>query len=192
MKKVLFLLIAAFVLASCGTSRKVTKDVVEYALDSTENHVAKTETTDKVVDTTRTQTGEIIITEIEFFNNGDVKTDSSGGNPDADTELDLPGIGKVKGSVKSVKQTQIKKTDERKGESKETKKKDEKQDNANLVRTGKEEHKDSTPVPDPYRWRYIAFIVAVILAAIVLLYMKRQPFVRTIKNFIARIRGFLK
>lgn len=192
MKKVLFLLIVAFVIASCGTSRKVTKDVVEYALDSTENHVTKTETTDKVIDTTRTQTGEIIITEIEFFNNGDVKTDSSGGNPDADTELDLPGIGKVKGSVKSVKQTQIKKTDERKGESKETKKKDEKQDNANLVRTGKEEHKDSTPVPDQYRWRYIAFIVAVILAAIVLLYMKRQPFVRTIKNFITRIRGFLK
>ena len=187
MKKVLFLLIAAFVLASCGTSRKVTKDVVEYALDSTENHVTKTETTDKVIDTTRTQTGEIIITEIVFD-----KPDSSGGNPDADTELDLPGIGKVKGSVKSVKQTQIKKTDERKGESKETKKMDEKQDNANLVRTGKEEHKDSTPVPDPYRWRYIAFIVAVILAAIVLLYMKRQPFVRTIKNFITRIRGFLK
>lgn len=192
MKKVLFLLIAAFVLASCGTSRKVTKDVVEYALDSTENHVTKTETTEKVIDTTRTQTGEIIITEIEFFNNGDVKTDSSGGNPDADTELDLPGIGKVKGNVKSVKQTQVKQTDERKGENKQTTASHEEKSNANVSRRDKVEHKDSTPGKDPYRWRYIAFIIAAIIAAAVLLYLKRQPILRVVRNFIMQIRRFLK
>lgn len=187
MKKTLIALLAAFLLISCGTARKVTKDVSEHAVDSTATQVTKTETTETVVDTSRTQTGEIIITEIVFD-----KPDSSGGNPDGNAELDLPGIGKVKGKVKSVKQTQVKQTDEHKGESKQTTVSHEEKSNANVSRRDKEEHKDSTPGKDPYRWRYIAFIIAAIIAAAVLLYLKRQPILRVVRNFIMQIRRFLK
>ena len=102
--------------------------------------------------------------------------------------------GRVKnaGAVKRIKQTHIKTKDERKGTSNENTEKAETKSNANVKRRDLDEHKFSEPAPDPYRWRYIAFIVAAILAVMVLLYLKRQPILCAIRNFVATIRRFLK
>lgn len=190
MKKTIFALIASIVLASCGTSRKAAMDKTEHVIDSTGTAITRQESSDKVIDTTRTQTGEIVITEIEFYPPDMEDADSSKRPSVADVEL--PGTGRVKGSIKRITQTQVKQKDERLGQSSESSVSDESKTNAAVKRRDTDEHKESTPVADPYRWRYIAFIVAVIVAAVLLLYLKRQPFVRTIKNLFARIRGFLK
>lgn len=192
MKKILFALLVV-VLASCASSRKAAKDKSEHVIDSTATTETKTESSAKVIDTTRIETGEIIITEIEFYPpDADAATDTSGTK--GTTDVTLQGFGNLKntGGVKKVTQTQIRKTDEHKGTSEERTTAEESKSNANVTRRDKEEHKESTPVPDPYRWRYIAFIVAVLLAAIVLLYLKRQPILNVIRNFIASIRRFLK
>ena len=107
-------------------------------------------------------------------------------------DVELPGTGRVKGSIKRITHIQVKQKDERRGQSKESSVSDESKTNADVKRRDTDERKESTPVSDPFRWRYIAFIVAVIVAAVMLLYLKRQPFVRVIRNFITRIRGFLK
>jgi hypothetical protein len=198
MKKLVFLLLALTLLASCASTRKASRDVKETVLDSTSTNAAVSEKTNKAIDTTRTQTGEIIITEIEFFPPGDADNgDSTGfqvgnaGNILADVNL---SDGRVKnaGAVKRIKQTHIKTKDERKGTSNENTEKAEIKSNANVKRRDLDEHKFSEPAPDPYRWRYIAFIVAAILAVMVLLYLKRQPILCAIRNFVATIRRFLK
>lgn len=198
MKKLVFLLLALTLLASCASTRKASRDVKETVLDSTSTNAAVSEKTNKTIDTTRTQTGEIIITEIEFFPPGDADNgDSTGfqvgnaGNILADVNL---SDGRVKnaGAVKRIKQTLIKTKDERKGTSNENTEKAETKSNANVKRRDLDEHKFSEPAPDPYRWRYIAFIVAAILAVLVLLYLKRQPILCAIRNFVATIRRFLK
>jgi hypothetical protein len=198
MKKLVFLLLALILLASCASTRKASRDVKETVLDSTSTNAAVSEKTNKAIDTTRTQTGEIIITEIEFFPPGDADNgDSTGfqvgnaGNSLADVNL---SDGRVKnaGVVKRIKQTHIKTKDERKGTSNENTEKAETKSNANVKRRDLDEHKFSEPTPDPYRWRYIAFIVAAILAVLVLLYLKRQPILCAIRNFVATIRRFLK
>lgn len=190
MKKTIFALIASIVLASCGTSRKAARDKTEHVIDSTGTAITRNESSDTFVDTTRTQTGEIVITEIEFYPPDMEDADSSKRPSVADVEL--PGTGRVKGSIKRITQTQVKQKDERRGQSKESSVSDESKTNAAVKRRDTDEHKESTPVADPFRWRYIAFIVAVIVAAVLFLYLKRQPFVRVIRNFITRIRGFLK
>ena len=190
MKKLVFLLLALTLLASCASTRKASRDVKETVLDSTSTNAAVSEKTNKAIDTTRTQTGEIVITEIEFYPPDMEDADSSKRPSVADVEL--PGTGRVKGSIKRITQTQVKQKDERRGQSKESSVSDESKTNAAVKRRDTDEHKESTPVADPFRWRYIAFIVAVIVAAVLLLYLKRQPFVRVIRNFITRIRGFLK
>ena len=190
MKKTIFALIASLVIASCSTSRKAARDKTEHVIDSTGTTIARNERTNTFVDTTRTQTGEIVITEIEFFTPDMEDADSSMRPSVADVEL--PGIGRVKGSVKRIKQTQVKQQDERRGQSGESSVSDESKSNAAVKRRDTDEHKESTPVADPFRWRYIAFIIAVIVAAVFLLYLKRQPLRNAIRNFITRIRGFLK
>lgn len=190
MKKTIIALIASIVLASCGTSRKAAMDKTEHVIDSTGTAITRNESSETFVDTTRTQIGEIVITEIEFYKPDMEDADSSKRPSVAD--LELPGTGRVKGSFKRITQIQVKQKDERRGQSKESSVSDESKTNAAVKRRDTDEHKESTPVSDPFRWRYIAFIVAVIVAAVMLLYLKRQPFVRVIRNFITRIRGFLK
>ena len=197
MKKLVFLLLALTLLASCASTRKASRDVKETVLDSTQTNVAVSEKNNKAIDTTRTQTWEIIITEIEFFPPGDATNDSTSsqvgnaGNILADVNLSNGSV-KNAGAVKRIKQTHIKTKDERKGTSNESTEKAETKSNANVKRRDLDEHKYSEPAPDPYRWRYIAFIVAAILAVLVLLYLKRQPILSAIHNFVATIRRFLK
>lgn len=197
MKKLVFILLALTLLASCASTRKASRDMKETVLDSTQTNVAVSEKSNKAIDTTRTQTGEIIITEIEFFPPGDATNDSTSsqvgnaGNILANVNLSNGSV-KNAGAVKRIKQTHIKTKDERKGTSNESTEKAETKNNANVKRRDLDEHKYSEPAPDPYRWRYIAFIVAAILAVLVLLYLKRQPILSAIHNFVATIRRFLK
>ena len=180
---------SSIVLASCGTSRKAARDKTEHVIDSTGTAITRNESSDTFVDTTRTQTEEIVIAEIEFYT-PDMEDADSSKRPSV-AAVELPGPGRVKGSIKRITQTQVKQKDERRGQSKESSVSDESKTNPAVKRRDTNEHKESTPVADPFRWRYIAFIVAVIVAAVLLLCLKRQPFVRVIRNFITRIHGFL-
>ena len=60
MKKLVFILLALTLLASCASTRKASRDVKETVLDSTSTNAAVSEKTNKAIDTTRTQTGEIM------------------------------------------------------------------------------------------------------------------------------------
>lgn len=190
MNKTIFALIASVILASCATSRKAARHTTEHVVDSTGTEIARQESSDKMIDTTRTTTGEIVITEIEFF-----KPDTADAGSDkrpSVADVSLPSVGRVQGAVKRIKQTRIKQKEERRGKGEENTKSDESKSNANVKRRDKQRDSASTPVADPFRWRYIAFIVAVVAAAVLLLYLKRMPIVRKIKNFILQIRRFLK
>ncbi len=197
MKRTIFALIALTMFASCATTRKTNKDLKESVLDSTQINSEKTESSTTFVDTTRTTTGEVIITEIEFFTPGSVNADSTGvqvgntGGIISDVEIS-GGIIKNAGAVKSIKQTKIQSHEERNGKTEETNMKKDVENKASLTRKEKEEHKATEPTADPYRWRYIAFIVSALLAVLVVLYLKSQPIFRCLKNFFARIREFFE
>lgn len=69
MKHVLKLILLATVLLlfGCSTSRKLEKNTDKVVADSVSESVSKVADACKVVDTTKTESGESIITEIIFF-----------------------------------------------------------------------------------------------------------------------------
>lgn len=106
MKHVLKLILLAAVLLlllGCSTSRKLEKNTDKVVADSVSESVSKVADACKVVDTTKTESGESIITEIIFF--GD-----SARAPDLpELIIDKDGKMTIKGGkgVKSIKQTAI-------------------------------------------------------------------------------------
>ena len=59
--------LAALLMVSCATSKKMAKDTEQVRVDSVAERVAHVEDVAKMVDTTRNEREQIIITEITFF-----------------------------------------------------------------------------------------------------------------------------
>ena len=197
-------------LASCGATRKTTK-INTAQLDSLQVEKAVSEQTQKVVDTTRTEHGKITITEIEFFppeieqpqpepdkpkkkdkpKDSDTKVadEPKPTQPKPNASVDLDNIGKVQGTVKSIKQTVIESDVEEKGKSEESSESNESESAATVTKTTESTDKNQEPTPDPYRWRYIFGIA--LLGVALLLYLKRTPIVDWIRKILSGILKIL-
>lgn len=198
MKKVIAIILGLALLTlltSCGAAKKATK-AKEVQLDSVAVAKVMTERTEKVVDTTRTEHGKVTITEIEFYpptatepqgklaNRKDSSTKASSvTKPMANVELN--GIGKMQGMVKSIRQTVIQSDVRENGESKEANESDNSENSATLSRQETSMDKQQAPTPDPYRWRHIFYTALVFVA--ILLYLKRTLIVNWIKKILAGI-----
>ena len=65
--KYIALCLVALMIAACSTSRELEKNTDKVVADSVSESVSKVADACKVVDTTKTESGESIITEISFF-----------------------------------------------------------------------------------------------------------------------------
>jgi hypothetical protein len=142
---------------------------------------------EKFIDTTKTESGKIIIIEIEFYR--PTPNDTANQHQPATNAggVEMPNIGNIKNAaIKSIKQTTIEQGMEQKGQSKETSETTGEQ-SAVFVSNGNQHTKEViAPAPDPYRWRYIFYILALVTVA--LLYLKRVPVLNWIKAILSNIR----
>lgn len=200
MKRIIAMIAILILLVSCGTARKASESRQTSYIDSMTVQQVETKDLSKIIDTTRTEHGKVTITEIEFFpppileNSKPDKLEDSPqkventneSKPTNTADVEMSGIGKVKGAVKSIKQTVIESDVEEKGESKESEKQEQCKSEANAIREESDIQVKKSPAPDPYRWRY-AFYLSLLFVAM-LLYLKRTPILNWIKKILAGIR----
>ena len=175
--------LAALLMVSCATSKKMAKDTEQVRVDSVAERVAHVEDVAKMVDTTRNEREQIIITEITFFS-----PDTTAGTPPPKITID--GMGKVTGggNIKAIKQTTISKVKEEKGESKETAKTETNKDNATIQQ--QEQTHVAKESKNPVIWSYV--IAASIIAVLVLLLRFRTPIFTWLRNILAALRKILE
>lgn len=169
---------------SCASTRKSvqTSCTTDTSIDKVDSQTMKTE---KAIDTTKTEDGKITITEIEFFPNVNksdtIKSAINVGG------LNIANVGSIKNAaIKSIKQTTIEKKSEQKGKSNESSESEKIQSTVVATKSNQTSQIQTSPAPDPYRWRYIFYIL--VLVGIAMLYLKRVPFLNWIKKILAGIR----
>ena len=183
MKKIIAFILC-LVLFSCASMKKSVQTTTEQELLKQSNEL-QFAAVEKMIDTTRTENKKITITEIEFYPpfvaNG--KVDSTNMPTSNIGNVNLPNVS---GAIKSIKQTTIESALEQKGKSEESGKTMENQSEAILRREVQTTKADVSSAPNPYRWRYIFYILALLTA--VLLYLKRIPILNWIKTILSNIR----
>ena len=199
MKKTIIPIALLVVLASCGATKKAIK-TTETHIDSLTIAKVVSEQTQKKVDTTRTEHGKVTITEIEFFPPTEIEqpqqernklkdSDSNISNklnktqPNTTASVNLSNVGRVQGTVKSIKQTVIESDVEERGKSEESSESNENESAATVTKTTESTDKNQEPTPDPYRWHYIFFIA--LLGVALLLYLKRTPIVNWTRKILS-------
>ena len=100
--KFIALCLVALLIAACSTSRKLEKNTDKVVADSVSESISKVADVSKVVDTTKTESGESIITEIIFFGDSARAPDLPEMIIDKDGKMTIKG-GKV---VKNGKTTE--------------------------------------------------------------------------------------
>ena len=186
------MVVAILMMSGCGVSRRVAKQEHKESRDSTHAEAIKTDSKDTFIDTTKTESGKVTITEVTFFHDAGKQSDTTTKLPAADNapiELDLPGGGKVKGngSIQSIRQTVIETMTEEKGESRETEKSEETENHTSVAAVVNDASQEKvTEAVKPSRLKYAFYILA--LAAIVLVYLKRVPILAYIKKILLGLR----
>lgn len=180
--KFLSYLILLIALVSCRATRNMESQSDKSNVDSVAASSARIEREQRAIDTTRTETGKVTITEITFFA-PDTATDTP---PMADVRL--PTFGNVKGAIKGIKQTIIEKGVEQSGKSNESKESEETQENAELSKQQNHIQKQEATKTSSFNWRWAC--IAVIALALVL-YWKRMPILDWIRKILAGIRKIL-
>lgn len=184
--KNLLLLLVTCLLFSCASTRKSvqTSCTTDTSIDKVDSQTMKTE---KAIDTTKTEDGKITITEIEFFpTNNENKSDTTKSAFNVDG-LNIANIGSIKNAaIKSIKQTTIEKKSEQKGKSNESSESEKIQSTVVAIKSNQTSQIQTSPAPDPYRWRYIFYIL--VLLGIAMLHLKRVPFLNWIKKILSGIR----
>ena len=186
--------LAILMMSGCGVSRRVVKQDHSEIRDSTHVEAVKTDSKDTFIDTTKTESGKVTITEITFFPDAGKQSDTTANVPaekdnNAPIELELPGGGKVKGngSIQSIRQTVIETMTEEKGESRETEKSEESENHTSVAAAVNDSSQEKvTEAPKPNRLKYAFYILA--LAVAVLVYLKRVPILNYIKRILAGVR----
>lgn len=184
--KNLLLLLVTFFMISCASTRKSvqTSCTTDTSIDKVDSQAMKTE---KAIDTTKTESGKITITEIEFYPPTLLPDVPMSGNEETTPCFEIDGVGKVKGgNVKHIKQTTIEKKSEQKGKSNESSESEKIQSTVVATKSNQTSQIQTSPAPDPYRWRYIFYIL--VLVGIAMLYLKRVPFLNWIKKILAGLR----
>lgn len=177
MKRIAIMLAVALV-ASCSIKKKsVETSVVK--VDSTAVTVTSKAKVERLVDTTTTTTGRVVVTEVEF------STDSTAGTIErvvfGASGVEVAGI--TCRPIRSIKQQVIESVQERKGESQEREEGEESKQYASVQREVSRVSKVLAPAPDPYRWRYIFYLA--LIGCGVMLYAKRTPVIGWLRRMLA-------
>lgn len=183
--KYIALCLVALCLAACSTSRTLEKNTDKVVSDSVSESVSKVVDAYKVVDTTKTESGESIITEIIFF--GD-----SARAPDL-PELIIDKDGKMtiksRNGVKSIKQTAIRSNMVKNGTTSEQEHHATTQDKATVHKQKKHnEVAKASRRSNVWTWAIAASIVAVLV-----LFMRcRKPILAWLCKMLASMRKDLE
>lgn len=192
MKRIVPFLVLIVLLSSCGVSRKVATSTVN-AADSTRITSSAESVTDKVIDTTKTESGKTTVVEIEFFN--PVETTDTTGKVDAPViRVDETGIHIDNATnVKSVKATTIESESVNKGESRETHAESEKVDSVAVASIETYHHEESAPVAGRKFKTTMLIVAATAIATIIaMLALKRTGFFGWIKKVLSLIASIFK
>ena len=181
----LILLAATLLLFGCSTSRKLEKNTDKVVADSVSESISKVADVSKVVDTTKTESGESIITEIIFF--GD-----SARAPDLpELIIDKEGKMTIKGGkgVKSIKQTAIRSNVVKNGTTTEQEHHATTKDKATVHKEKKHNEVAKTSRrSNVWTWAIAASIVAVLV-----LFMRyRKPILAWLRKLLASMRKDLE
>lgn len=178
--KFIALCLVALLIAACSTSRKLEKNTDKVVADSVSESISKVADVSKVVDTTKTESGESIITEIIFF--GD-----SAHAPDLpELIIDKDGKMTIKGGkgVKRIKQTAIRSNVVKNGKTTEKERNTTTKDKANKHNEVAKTSRRS----NVWTWAIAASIVAVLV-----LFMRyRKPILAWLRKLLAYMRKDLE
>lgn len=158
---------------SCASTKKVSQSIIS-TRDSVQTDFGIRAKTEKVIDTTKVNNSKIIITEIEFY-------------PPTTNVESTSNVGQT---IKKFKQTFVKSNSEQKGECMETSNKAEDKREVIVANSHESTQMESTPVPDPYRWRYILAIVVILLACV--FYLRKNKLIEWVKKVVANIKDKFK
>ena len=176
--------LCAWLLLDCSGIKKSTRtaETVSIASDKSESHTIDSH---RYVDTTVTQRGRITITEIEFYHPTDCTHTANNASG-----VTLPQIGSVAGAIKSIRQTTIEMEIEKKGESGESSSETGAANESVAMVSEIVTQMDVAPAPDPKRWRYIFYIMA--LGAVVMLYLRRGKAWEWVKRMVVSLKILTK
>ena len=180
--KFIALCLVALLIAACSTSRKLEKNTDKVVADSVSESISKVADVSKVVDTTKTESGESIITEIIFF--GD-----SAHAPDLpELIIDKDGKMTIKGG-KRIKQTAIRSNVVKNGKTTEKERNTTTKDKATVHKENKHNEVAKTSRrSNVWTWAIAASIVAVLV-----LFMRyRKPILAWLRKLLASMRKDLE
>lgn len=171
------IMLAVTLVASCSLKKK-SVDTSVVKVDSTAVTATSRAKVERLVDTTITTTGRVVVTEVEFA------TDSATGAIESITfgasGIEVAGI--TGRPVRSIKQQVFESIQERKGESQESREGEESKQSASVQRESSRASKVLAPAPDPYRWRYIFYLA--LIGCGVALYVKRVPVIGWLRRML--------
>ena len=183
MGKFLSYIIFLIALVSCRATRNMESTSDKCNVDSVVASSARIDREQRAIDTTRTETGKVTITEIEFF-----APDTAMATQPPLADVRLPTFGNVKGAIKGIKQTVIEKGVEQSGKSNESKESEETHENAELSKQQNHIQKQEATKPSSFNWHWACIAV---VALLLVLYWKRMPFLDWIRKILAGIRKIL-
>ena len=183
--KFIALCLAALLIAACSSSRKLEKNTDKVVADTVSENISKLKDACKVVDTTKTESGESIITEIIFF--GD-----SARAPDLpELIIDKDGKMTIKGGkgVKSIKQTAIRSNVVKNGTTTEQEHHATTKDKATVHK----EKKHNEVVKASRRSNVWTWAIAASIVAVLVLFMRyRKPILAWLRKLLASMRKDLE
>ena len=156
--KICRLIFCVLLLTGCASKKKSVQTVETVSIEAAKTELQHTDVI-RMIDTTRTESGRVTVTEVDFFSPVDV----------VGTAFTI--AHSVTPAIKSIRKTIIETQTQTRGESTETISKltaineNVALDSETVVKT------EVTPAPDPKRWRYIFYILLIIVG--VVLYLKR-------------------
>lgn len=183
--KFIALSLVALLIAACSTSRKMEKNTYKVVADSVSESVSKIANACKVVDTTKTESGESIITEIIFFG------DSARAPDSPEMIIDKDGNMTIKGGngVKIIKRTAIRSNVVKNGTTSEEEHNATTKDKA-TVHNEKKHNEAAKASRRAEIWKWA--IAASISAVLVLFLRFRRPIFAFLRNILAALRKILK
>lgn len=177
MKRAVIMLAVAMVVSCSLKKKSVDTSVVK--VDSAAVTATSKAKVERLVDTTITTTGRVVVTEVEFA------TDSTAGTIGSivfgASGIEVAGI--TGRPVSSIRQQVFESIHERKGESQESEEGEESKQSASVRSESSRVSKVLAPAPDPYRWRYIFYLALVGIAVVV--YAKRVPVIGWLRRMLS-------
>ena len=169
--KLIIVCAVALILAGCASKKKIAHTAETVSIEAAKTELQHTDIV-RMIDTTRTEHGRVTVTEIEYF------------PPVVTASVPLHDVPAVYAppAIKSFRQTVIETQTQTRGETFEA--------TSEFIATNENVALDSetvtkteiTPAPDPKRWRYIFYILLVVVG--VVLYLKRGRIWKWIKSIV--------